>query len=784
MKNKLVKPELKSDILARVCTNENDDKTSQTLSCHIKNTLQIAEKNCQLPELKNMLSIAVLLHDIGKIDSRFQECLYKVINTKMTYFKSEYDHSIAGGKILEEKGQCLSVKMISTAVYSSHGLKDMIDFQTGKLLSEKIYEKNFVSIKSQFFNMVDKDEFNALVLKANTDCNYIHLKIHSVVQKYKNECGTDQFYLGLFERLLLSNLYDCDWRDAASFSKGHKRLKYRKNNCQQIWNDMRFQIDDYLRKSDSCSPAFLQESIKTSLGCIADKEKRIFAMADVGQTKIPLLFQFALQEAIYSEKNHIFYISLSNGALHESAAAYQKIVGCRNILEYYFGCDNVKKEQFQYYMEDWDTPVIFTNILQFLNAFYSGRKPDIRRMAALCNSIVIIDQPRSVPLFCTEVFNLAINFLSEFCNTTVIFHSDINNDVIHIRNNNLMDFKTICLRENNNSKLSSYPGIHDLTEQLKIHVPQNLHHFINEKKSDSVLISVTTRAAAKKMYMDLKENFCEYHVFLLSGAMTICNRKETAEKLALCLSQKNPVICVATDVIKAFSNLQFNYVIKNIDSLFQITFMKRFCSPDGSVCIADIDLDHAPEDPYHVIETSRYVCKHFLYEYRNNPEEYEHLDSHKSILRYDELFADERFINDITAYPIHLYGCSSTIIRLLGNNPDGQIMYQHLHRKKASGGLFQAFQTAGEKFDIIGHEGSVNVVIPHDEMSQNLLKKLPSYGIKRNQILNRLQEYVVRIPKYKFSAYAPYIHEKEGIYIWDSFYYDKEFGICTDEPDI
>ena len=576
-------------LLARTVFLADGNKSSQNLTDHVKNTLRLAERNCSLLELKNMLKITLAVHDIGKADPVFQKYLQESTSKECLYGLSNYDHCAAGGKLLEEKGNCVALKMIATAVYCGHGLKDLINFKTGETLSETEKASGLQEIRKCFYHMIDKDYFRELILQANTDCNYIRLKIHSTIEQYNLKCGTDQFYLGLFERLLISNLYDCDWRDAASFEKGHKRLNYRKNNCSLIWTEARKKLKVYMNQQDIFTEDLQRTIAKEFLAASVKKASRFFIHHPDSKQKFLLTLQLALYTASYSEKNHIFYVSMSNYELPNEAEICKEFVGKKNVLEYYFGHENVKKDQFQYYMEDWNTPVIFTNILHFLNAVYSGKKPDIRRMMALCNSVIIIEQPRSVSLYCTELFNLAINFLSEFCNSTIIFYSDMSTGNIQLSQNNLMDFYELNIENTNyNPKIR----IQDQTAQYIIHTAQDLQYLIEVSSFRSVLISVTTRTCATKIFTDFKKLSWKYQVFLLCGNMTLCTREETAEKIEKCLSENVPVICITTDVIKTFSDLQFEYIVKNIDALEQIISMKKFCKPDGLIDIVEMNMDH------------------------------------------------------------------------------------------------------------------------------------------------------------------------------------------------
>ena len=73
--------------------------------------------------------------------------------------------------------------------------------------------------------------------------------------------------------------------------------------------------------------------------------------------------------------------------------------------------------------DSWGAPVIITTLVQLMNTCFSGKTSTIRRFHALCNSILVIDEVQTVPGTLLSLFNLAINFLSEICGTTVVLCS-------------------------------------------------------------------------------------------------------------------------------------------------------------------------------------------------------------------------------------------------------------------------------------------------------------------------------------------------------------------------
>ncbi len=60
--------------------------------------------------------------------------------------------------------------------------------------------------------------------------------------------------------------------------------------------------------------------------------------------------------------------------------------------------------------DNWDAPIIFTTMVQFLNVFYAKGGRNIRRLHHLSESVIIFDEVQKVPVSCVSLFNDAVNF--------------------------------------------------------------------------------------------------------------------------------------------------------------------------------------------------------------------------------------------------------------------------------------------------------------------------------------------------------------------------------------
>ena len=77
--------------------------------------------------------------------------------------------------------------------------------------------------------------------------------------------------------------------------------------------------------------------------------------------------------------------------------------------------DDLEKAQAYRLLTDrWDSPIIITTMVQFLESIYSNKSSDLRKFHNMSNAVFIFDEVQSLPIKCTYLFNEAINYL-HFC---------------------------------------------------------------------------------------------------------------------------------------------------------------------------------------------------------------------------------------------------------------------------------------------------------------------------------------------------------------------------------
>ena len=112
--------------------------------------------------------------------------------------------------------------------------------ESGKTLSERrmLKQEDYEDVKKRFFTLYDKEELLSLVKTAQEDGKQLRRQVKEALKDTAGKYGEASFYIGMFERLLLSVLIDSDWTDTACFyNKMSLPERMSESALQQIWQD-------------------------------------------------------------------------------------------------------------------------------------------------------------------------------------------------------------------------------------------------------------------------------------------------------------------------------------------------------------------------------------------------------------------------------------------------------------------------------------------------------------------------------------------------------------------
>lgn len=789
---------------------DSDSMQIQTIKSHLKNVAELSNENCPLSILQNLIVIIAVLHDAGKCCDDFQKYMKCITELGDKAPKMKVDHTTAGGRIIEKIAPNVLVsKIVSTVVYSHHGEQDCIDLESGKTLSETRSKNNidFQSVKERYFKICNKEELRKLIKRAHIDTQNLYAGIKNKIEEWgsNQKYGNIDFYLGMYERVLLSLLIDSDWTDTACFSDQEslpKRISI--SRTHQIWENSINYFEEYMEK--------LSHGEKSSLNQYRDKiaklcqheseqKKTLFRLTvPTGAGKTFSSLRFALYHAKKYAKRHIFYVSPYNSILEQNAKDIRLAVGNDEyVLEHHCNviCENEEKEEaYRKLTENWDCPIVATTAVQLLNTLFSDQKSSIRRMYNLCNSIIIFDEIQAFPVKCTELFHLAVNFLTEFCNTTVILCSATQPSLSEQKENNILPCYEMAGNPNDYIDAFRRVEIEDKTEldcgdlNLDQLCEFTLHAY---DQYGTVLVVVNTKSTAENLYNALKHREDNsYSLYHLSTNMCPENRTEQLAEMKSKLGKEH-LICISTQLIEAGVNISFGCVIRSLAGLDSIIQAAGRCNRHkelhdmGKVYIVSLakELEKISNSSMYDLFKAQTACRKLLREFKNEPRIFDNtLDSQKAIKRYYDLYyheLDERS----TKYPLSLYSgvADLDVVDLLGSNRVGKKQYADEHSGKLpSIPLNQAFKTAGHYFEVISDDQKISVIVPYDSTAKKQIAVLENQFMpikEKKRALRILQRYTVGISEImrKTLNNAIYPVGEGGVLVLSMDYYSKKTGV-------
>lgn len=587
------------------------DFQKQLLSNHLKNVQHIAEQHGAKIGIPHVTGLAGMLHDMGKYCDAFQEYLEEAaMNPNQPPKRGSVDHSTAGGKYLMDtfhSKYSFLIECVANAIYSHHGqLKDMVNTDgESPFLKRKDYKDNkeieFEKVKERFFqDMYPEEYIKNYVDEAAKECDQIARKLI----KMKKIKGEKEFQI-LFRKVLsfitlytFSALLDADRTDSRQFEENRLEEPY---NTKNLFEEFKNLLEDYLEELEEKSIpneiTLLRQQMSNMCRDKGDFPTGIYTLSiPTGGGKTLASLRFALNHALKHSKERIIYVVPFTTIIEQNAEEVRNILEAKDyLLEHH---SNViedekwddeqvdfetyqKRKQIKLAKDNWDAPIIFTTMVQFLNTFYNGKSRNIRRLHNLSNSIIIFDEVQSIPVNCVSLFNEALNFLKDVGNSTILLCTATQPALQYVQKNISVDGELI----NDLSTVAKSFKRTDIINHLKDGgwTSEDLAEFVQEQLEsvNSVLVIMNTKSVVKRLYQALKDN--DVTVIHLSTSMCAAHRKEIIGEMREMLKRKVKLICISTQLIEAGVDVSFECVIRSLAGLDSIAQAAGRCNRHGEV---------------------------------------------------------------------------------------------------------------------------------------------------------------------------------------------------------
>lgn len=789
--------------IARKNTKINKE---QPLRDHLHNVASLMSQQMRSSsiQLASTARLIGLLHDLGKYTAEFQHYIRQPFEIQIAQ-KGKIDHSTAGGQFLlsryDNKGEFakLTTEIASMAIFSHHtGLLDFLDLNQNK--------SNFV-VRMNKENILSKVDFDAFFQEVISEVELDGLFDQAtceIAQIEKQMCVIQSnteyfFYWGMVVKLLFSVLIDADRLDSAEFEAQESLT----NNWHEpaLWCEFADKLNAHLNKlavtntqnnqpKQSSEIATIRQQISNECELAGNRPTGIYQLSvPTGSGKTLSSLRFALQHALKLDKKRIIIVIPYTTIIDQTAREIRSVLQCDDaILEHHCNVvvDEDNNDNENSYSsatikptERWDVPIVITTQVQFLDAIFSDSNTNLRRLQALTNSVIIFDEVQSLPIHCTYLFNLAVNFLRDFCNTTALLCT--------ATQPNLNTLEHPIRVSPNVSLIGNIEGMEDAFRRVQLvdncvvggsPVAFVADLLLQYAKSEDVLCVVNTTKQARELFQSVSEfaDSEKIDVYHLSTRMCPAHRmtvlETTRRQLQISQKQRKKILCVSTPLIEAGVDISFPRVFRAITGLPSIAQTAGRCNRHGELHCGYVHLiDFANERLGSLldIKIGQQITRSLIADVG-----IDELLSERTMQAYFGRYYDAQNRKRM-AYPM-LNG--STILDLLSVDGYG-IDLTRQRGGKIGTGLTHGFREAGREFNVI-KDNSRGVLVPYGagkelieffedacddvKLVKNMLRKAQRYSVS-------LFEEEIKRRKIKESKYSILVLMDES--------YDEKIGVVS-----
>lgn len=780
-------------------------KYIQTVEEHCRGVAEIAAELLSDIGLEKTAYLAGMVHDLGKFSENFKNYIEKAADGEKVQ-RGSVNHTFAGVRFLLEKhsDEQLSgfsdivLEILAYAVGAHHGLFDCVDDNNNNGFTKRIQKDgiDYFNAAQEFLKICcSKQDIEDLLKQSEKEFLPVFNEIEKLADNADAKIQNTQitFYIGFLARLILSAIIEADRSDTSQFMNGYSEKTVK--NISEIWINCIKNVEQKLSTMPLDKPINETRAQISALCAEAGNlESGIYRLnLPTGAGKTLTSLRYALHHALKHNKKRIIFTMPLLSIIEQNAGIIHEYIGNEDILlEHHSNVietdETGELDKRELLIESWNVPIIITTMVQLLNTLFAGKTSNIRRMQALCNSIIVIDEVQTVPDKMLSLFNLALNFLAKICNATIILCSATQpcfEKTMYPLDKSVKDLITLTKEQETVFKRVrlEYKGEMDC-EELADFAAGIL------EENNSLLLVCNTKNEAAVMFNLLCSKIKDVKAFHISAGMCTAHRKETIKEMQEALENKQQkVLCVSTQVIEAGVDVSFARVIRllaGMDNIVQATGREnRNREFDGLAPGYIVRLKGEVLKGLSEIEAAKNAAANLLVKYKNSPKIYDNdLMSEKAINEYYEcLYGNvndgyhDFYIESVRVSILNLMSCNENVDS--GKIPEYNKYFMH-QALKTAGGLFTVFD-----------ESSIDIIVPYNrgiEIIQEVFAVGDKDYEKLKAVLKEAKLYTVSLFKYqkiKLEEQGALIFvPSAGVYILQDGYYDELTGLNLNQSEL
>ena len=808
------------------------DQNPQSLQTHLTEAAAIAKLLAAKLNLEQAGELLGLMHDFGKYSQKFQNYIRRVNNIGFNFDQDDEDsfkggdHSTAGAqwvyRELRKFGAAQGIgelfgQMLGLCIASHHGegLIDCLDGEGNPKWVERFNKTDELTHLAECEQ--NADEVVQQKARELAGENLIRSLLNAVKPILSNQTTNNkikEFYLGCLTRFLFSCLIDADRINSSDFEREDQKDVRRlteKPDWQSAINQLetklagfenRYPIDEIRRKiSDNC----LKRAV--------DFQGIYTLTVPTGGGKTLASLRYALHHAQKHNLERVIYIIPYTSIIDQNAQAVREILGEDWVLEHHSNLEPEKQSwQDKLLSENWDKPIVFTTMVQFLDAWFGGGTRGARHIHPMTNSVLIFDEIQTLPVKCVHLFCNVLNWLTTFGKSTAVLCTATQPLLGESGLRNFPEGKreSIAARgllrlPENAEIMGKHQDLDKLFDELsRVEIQFNekvggwnveeAGTFLLEQfqMTPSCLFIVNTKKWAQELYQYCKaQNVPPEALFHLSTNQCAAHRKAIFDTIKARLENKQPVICISTQLIEAGVDISMACVIRALGGLDSIAQAAGRCNRHGEkkgkgqvwvLNLQEQDFTRILPDIQAGKTHAERVFRDFAGQDILQP---------AAMKRYFEYYFYNR--SGEMVYPINKNDKNDGLLHWLSDNCfnrgakfSGYLKNDILRNHDLYPLLMQSFKSAGRAFQAIDAPTHA-VIVPYGEGAELIAKLCGEWDPKEmHRTLQKAQRYSVNVfpnvwgKLQKENALHETI-EGSGIYYLKERYYNDEFGLSFDE---
>ena len=623
-----------------------------------------------------------------------------------------------------------------------------------------------------------------------------------------------EFYLGCLTRFLFSCLIDADRINSSDFEreaqKEVRRLTEKPDwqmaidqvEAKLVGFQNRYPIDEIRRRISS-------DCLKRAV----DPQGIYTLTVPTGGGKTLASLRYALHHAQKHNLDRIIYIIPYTSIIDQNAQVVREILGEDWVLEHHSNLEPEKQSwQDKLLCENWDKPIVFTTMVQFLDAWFGGGTRGARHIHPMTNSVLIFDEIQTLPVKCVHLFCNVLNWLTKFGKSTAVLCTATQPLLGESGLQNFPEGKRESIAARGLLRLSENAeimGKHQDLDKLFADLSRVEIRF-NEKAggwnvaeagaflleqfqtTSSCLFIVNTKKWAQELYQYCqRQNVPPEALFHLSTNQCAAHRKAIFDTIKARLKNKEPVICISTQLIEAGVDISMACVIRALGGLDSIAQAAGRCNRHGEkkgkgqvwvLNLQEQDFTRILPDIQAGKTHAERVFRDFAGQDILQPE---------AMKRYFEYYFYNR--SSEMVYPINEKAKNDGLLHWLSDNCfnrgaklSGYLKNDILRNRDLYPLLMQSFKSAGRIFQVIDAPTHA-VIVPYGEGAELIAQLCGEWDPKEMyDAKKKAQRYSVNVfpnvwgKLQKENALHETI-EGSGIYYLKERHYNDEFGLSLDE---